>query len=224
MSAQANTPKRNQLFIIVLLIGISLFLCGASFFFWLSTGANTDKLPPAAREVMEKIAQTATEKLSPAPTDNSFDNNFSEEPSPTPSSLPDVSETPNEIQCELGFYFDPVLQVCIGSTQSQLFPTATPNASDSTQICSVGFIFDSTVNACVQVEIPTSEISNPTPLSIPGPESCSAGFTFDPVLNTCISVDVPTSIPTNIPGTDIDVDLPVATEKSIAIPTLPSLP
>lgn len=224
MPVQASTAKKNHLTIIILLIGISLFLCGASFFLWLSTGANTDKLPPAAREVMKKIAQTATEKLSPAPTDNGFNNNFSEEPSPTPSSLPDVSETPNDIQCELGFYFDPVLQVCIGSTQSQLFPTATPNASNSAQTCSVGFIFDSTVNACVQVEIPTSETSNPTPLSIPGPESCSVGFTFDPVLNACISVDVPTSIPTNIPETDIDVDLPVATEIPVAIPTLPSLP
>jgi len=149
MSVQTNNPKRKILLLIILLIGSSLFLCGAGFFFWLSTGANVEKLPESAREIIQPYVDAIQDN-----TDLS--NNDSPDPSPTKEGPP-VNST-DITNCAAGLSFDPVLNACVQIGESiegsvdVLTGTETPSdASQTPTNCALGFVFDPVLQACVSI-------------------------------------------------------------------------
>ena len=149
MSVQTNNPKRKILLLIILLVGSSLFLCGAGFFFWLSTGANVDKLPEAAQEFVKPFVDAIQNDTAPS-------NNDSHDPSPTKGDQPDNSTDATD--CAVGLSFVPVLNACVQTGESIEgsvdVPTGTetpPNTSQTPTNCALGLVFDLVLQACISI-------------------------------------------------------------------------
>jgi len=149
MSVQTNNPKRKILLLTILLIGSSLFLCGAGFFFWLSTGANIDKLPESAQEIVQPFVDAFHDNKD-QPNNNSSDQLPADESQPSNST--DITN------CAAGLSFDPVLNACVQIGESiegsvdVLTGTETPSdASQTPTNCALGFVFDPVLQACVSI-------------------------------------------------------------------------
>jgi len=122
---------------------MSLFLCSATFFFWLSTGANLNKLPIALQQAIEPLADSFSKSSTSA----------YETPSNNDEQLPSTS--PSEVVCQVGLTFDPVLNACVqsDSSTSQENEITSLVSTQSHDQCPIELTFDPVLGICADINV-----------------------------------------------------------------------